>query len=284
MTVRPRRASRSAGGLLDDRSPGVSSDSTSLDFATKSGVLERRGRILEGAPGDIDDRGRPAETLSVTSEPGRTSWPATGSAPTTSPRGALLRTSWRLRQADAVQAGGRLLVLRPDEIGGHPHQRRLGRRRGRGRARRRAALVRVVGVEGAERERGDRSDRDQQHHDGRSRASSCAAAGRRPGSAGRGRPRGRHDLRDLARGEPRLSARTRALEVVGHRRRARIAHARILGERPQHHLLDAGGIAGLSRDGGGGCSETCFMAIATAESPSNGTRPVSISYSTTPSE
>ncbi len=36
--------------------------------------------------------------------------------------------------------------------------------------------------------------------------------------------------------------------------------------------------------GGTGSSPRCFIAIATAESPSNGTRPVSISYSTIPTE
>ena len=35
--------------------------------------------------------------------------------------------------------------------------------------------------------------------------------------------------------------------------------------------------AGLSRLGGSGGSETCLSAIVTAESPSNGTDPVSIS-------
>ena len=46
----------------------------------------------------------------------------------------------------------------------------------------------------------------------------------------------------------------------------------------------SGGIDGTSCRGGTGVSWTCFIAIATAESPVNGTRPVSISYSTTPTE
>ena len=49
-------------------------------------------------------------------------------------------------------------------------------------------------------------------------------------------------------------------------------------------VSSSGGIAGTSCRGGTGGSCTCFMAIATAESPVNGTRPVSISYSTTPTE
>ena len=44
------------------------------------------------------------------------------------------------------------------------------------------------------------------------------------------------------------------------------------------------GTAGLNTVIGGGASETCLSAIETAESASNGTRPVSISYSTTPIE
>ncbi len=39
----------------------------------------------------------------------------------------------------------------------------------------------------------------------------------------------------------------------------------------------SGGIFGLICDGGTGASETCLSAIVTACSPSNGTRPVSIS-------
>ena len=39
----------------------------------------------------------------------------------------------------------------------------------------------------------------------------------------------------------------------------------------------AGGIAGLTALGAGGCSPTCFMAMATALSPSKGSRPVAIS-------
>ena len=42
--------------------------------------------------------------------------------------------------------------------------------------------------------------------------------------------------------------------------------------------------AGLSSLGGRGRSETCFSATVTGESPSNGTRPVSASYSITPIE
>ena len=39
----------------------------------------------------------------------------------------------------------------------------------------------------------------------------------------------------------------------------------------------SGDTFGLNRDGGIGASETCLSAIVTAESPSNGRRPVSIS-------
>ena len=39
----------------------------------------------------------------------------------------------------------------------------------------------------------------------------------------------------------------------------------------------SGGISGRSADGGAGSSFTCFMAISMAESPVNGTFPVSIS-------
>ena len=42
--------------------------------------------------------------------------------------------------------------------------------------------------------------------------------------------------------------------------------------------------AGLKSDGGTGSSLTCFKAIVTADSASNGTRPVSSSYRTTPIE
>ena len=42
--------------------------------------------------------------------------------------------------------------------------------------------------------------------------------------------------------------------------------------------------AGLSSLGGRGRSETCFRATVTGDSPSNGTRPVSASYSSTPTE
>ena len=41
------------------------------------------------------------------------------------------------------------------------------------------------------------------------------------------------------------------------------------------------GTLGLMTVGGGGASDTCLSAIDTAESASNGTRPVSISYRTT---
>ena len=39
----------------------------------------------------------------------------------------------------------------------------------------------------------------------------------------------------------------------------------------------SGGTAGLIALGGVGASDTCLSAIVTADSPSNGTRPVSIS-------
>jgi hypothetical protein len=42
--------------------------------------------------------------------------------------------------------------------------------------------------------------------------------------------------------------------------------------------------AGLRTEGAGGVSATCLSAIATAESPSNGSRPVSSSKSTIPIE
>ena len=43
----------------------------------------------------------------------------------------------------------------------------------------------------------------------------------------------------------------------------------------------SGGTLGLMIVGGGGASDTCLSAIVTADSASNGTRPVSISYRTT---
>src|SRR5581483_6511641 len=46
----------------------------------------------------------------------------------------------------------------------------------------------------------------------------------------------------------------------------------------------SGGTSGFITVIGGGASETCFSAIVTADSASNGTRPVSISYRTTPIE
>ena len=46
----------------------------------------------------------------------------------------------------------------------------------------------------------------------------------------------------------------------------------------------AGGTCGLCCDGGTGGSLTCLSAIVTALSPSNGTRPVSISYRMIPTE
>ena len=44
------------------------------------------------------------------------------------------------------------------------------------------------------------------------------------------------------------------------------------------------GTSGLLADGGFGTAEMCFIAISTGVSPVNGTAPVSISLSTTPTE
>ena len=46
----------------------------------------------------------------------------------------------------------------------------------------------------------------------------------------------------------------------------------------------AGGVSGAKSAIGGGGSLTCCMATATGVSPTKGTRPVSISYMTTPVE
>ena len=46
----------------------------------------------------------------------------------------------------------------------------------------------------------------------------------------------------------------------------------------------SGGISGRTMEGGRGVSERCLIAISTGESPVNGTSPVSISYSTMPTE
>ena len=67
------------------------------------------------------------------------------------------------------------------------------------------------------------------------------------------------------------------LQRVGERARVGVAGLRLLAQRPQHDLSSAGVTAGLIALGASGASSTCLSAIATALSPSNGTRAVSIS-------
>ena len=173
----------------------------------------------------------------------------------------------------------------------------------------------VVVVVGSRRRRGRRSARPRPRRRRRARAaraaptasaSASAAHGRRAAAAPRAWrdgasrsqtrvPRRRLHAR-LLRAAParctRVICSVRGESATPRRARSRsadhllgrlVAVAGVLRERAQHDLLERRRRSpGAYTLGGTGSSLRCFIAIATAESPSNGTRPVSISYSTMP--
>ena len=234
---------------------------------------------------------RPVDTNSVTVEPTLTTEPPEGSARRTFP-GACDEDSPLIEDLSPrrVRSSCAVNLILADQIV-RDRDRRRGRRPG------------LVATDDArEREGGDRAGRQQQqeHEDpwparapwwrlprGRRRDRRQLAVPHASAIARRLHPRipdvglGRHDARHLLRSRRQRDAATRSVEVgAPSPRPSGSGRPRPWPARAGRPARAPGGTPGATRVGGTGSSPRCFIATATAESPSNGTRPVSISYST----